>query len=153
MAAAGLDTTAVDDEAFNVEAAQDRCILRLIASCCNGKTFYIGYLFFIFTSSVTQVLDLVGGDHCHVIRCGPKHSKTSKTPLIVSCFFPFFSICFLFFNEETEISFKILLKRAFPLFGLYKEKLRKGEKTLSSSLSTFLSYCGLAGCYKELRNL
>lgn len=78
MAAAGLDTTAVDDEAFNVEAAQDRCILRLIASCCNGKTFYIGYLFFIFTSSVTQVLDLVGGDHCHVVRCGPQTLKDKQ---------------------------------------------------------------------------
>lgn len=36
MAGAGLDTTSLDDEAFNTEAAQDRCILRLIASCCNG---------------------------------------------------------------------------------------------------------------------
>ncbi|KDP31399.1 hypothetical protein JCGZ_11775 [Jatropha curcas] len=35
-AGAGLDTGALDDEAFNTEAAQDRCILRLIASCCNG---------------------------------------------------------------------------------------------------------------------
>lgn len=37
MAAAGLDTTSLDDEAFNVETALDRCILRLIASCCNGE--------------------------------------------------------------------------------------------------------------------
>ena len=37
MAGAGLDTTSLDDEAFNTEAAQDRCILRLIASCCNGE--------------------------------------------------------------------------------------------------------------------
>uniref|UniRef100_A0A5B7B1E7 Putative WD repeat and HMG-box DNA-binding protein 1 n=1 Tax=Davidia involucrata TaxID=16924 RepID=A0A5B7B1E7_DAVIN len=36
MVAAGQDTTSLDDEAFNVEAALDRCILRLIASCCNG---------------------------------------------------------------------------------------------------------------------
>ncbi|XP_062194749.1 protein ENHANCER OF LHP1 1 [Phragmites australis] len=36
MAALGLDTTAFDDEAFNTEAALDRCILRLISSCCNG---------------------------------------------------------------------------------------------------------------------
>ncbi|XP_077215242.1 transducin family protein / WD-40 repeat family protein [Tasmannia lanceolata] len=36
MAAVGLDTTALDDEAFNMEATLDRCILRLIASCCNG---------------------------------------------------------------------------------------------------------------------
>ncbi|KAF2321379.1 hypothetical protein GH714_040967 [Hevea brasiliensis] len=35
-AASCLDTNALDDEAFNMEAAQDRCILRLIASCCNG---------------------------------------------------------------------------------------------------------------------
>ncbi|GLU20307.1 hypothetical protein SLE2022_365140 [Rubroshorea leprosula] len=32
----GLDATLLDDEAFDIEAAQDRCILRLIASCCNG---------------------------------------------------------------------------------------------------------------------
>jgi chromosome transmission fidelity protein 4 len=36
MAALGLDTTAYDDEAFNMEAALDRCILRLISNCCNG---------------------------------------------------------------------------------------------------------------------
>ncbi|GAB4860926.1 Protein ENHANCER OF LHP1 1 [Ancistrocladus abbreviatus] len=36
MVAAGLDTAMLDDEAFNMEAALDRCILRLIASCCNG---------------------------------------------------------------------------------------------------------------------
>ncbi|KAA8541101.1 hypothetical protein F0562_025064 [Nyssa sinensis] len=36
MLAAGQDTTSLDDEAFNMEAALDRCILRLIASCCNG---------------------------------------------------------------------------------------------------------------------
>ncbi|XP_074316480.1 protein ENHANCER OF LHP1 1 [Silene latifolia] len=34
--AAGMDCTLLDDEAFNTEAALDRCILRLIASCCNG---------------------------------------------------------------------------------------------------------------------
>lgn len=37
MAGSGLDTNALDDESFNMEAAQDRCILRLIASCCNGE--------------------------------------------------------------------------------------------------------------------
>ncbi|PAN11499.1 hypothetical protein PAHAL_2G176200 [Panicum hallii] len=36
MAALGLDTTAYDDEEFNLEAALDRCILRLISSCCSG---------------------------------------------------------------------------------------------------------------------
>ncbi|KAL8130298.1 hypothetical protein V2J09_019453 [Rumex salicifolius] len=36
MAAAGIDTTSLEDEAFNTEAALDRCILRLIASCCNS---------------------------------------------------------------------------------------------------------------------
>ncbi|GFZ16771.1 transducin family protein [Actinidia rufa] len=34
--AIGLDTTALDDEAFNTEASLDKCILKLIASCCNG---------------------------------------------------------------------------------------------------------------------
>ncbi|KAK1274208.1 hypothetical protein QJS04_geneDACA023926 [Acorus gramineus] len=32
----GLDISALDDEAFNMEVALDRCILRFIASCCNG---------------------------------------------------------------------------------------------------------------------
>ncbi|XVF49878.1 hypothetical protein PTKIN_Ptkin04bG0051500 [Pterospermum kingtungense] len=36
MAGEGLNTTSLDDEAFDIEAAQDRCIFRLIASCCNG---------------------------------------------------------------------------------------------------------------------
>ncbi|KZV16002.1 WD repeat and HMG-box DNA-binding protein 1 [Dorcoceras hygrometricum] len=36
MAALGHDTTSLDDEAFNLETSLDRCILRLIASCCNG---------------------------------------------------------------------------------------------------------------------
>ncbi|KAK1404536.1 WD repeat and HMG-box DNA-binding protein 1 [Heracleum sosnowskyi] len=36
MLASGQDTSSLDDEAFSVEAVQDRCILRLIASCCNG---------------------------------------------------------------------------------------------------------------------
>nr|XP_012567793.1 WD repeat and HMG-box DNA-binding protein 1 [Cicer arietinum] len=36
MVNAGLDASLLDDDAFNLEAAQDRCILRLIASCCNS---------------------------------------------------------------------------------------------------------------------
>nr|CAD1839418.1 unnamed protein product [Ananas comosus var. bracteatus] len=36
MVASGQDTTGLDDEAFSTEAAIDRCILRLIASCCNA---------------------------------------------------------------------------------------------------------------------
>ncbi|KAL5657729.1 hypothetical protein ACJX0J_030892, partial [Zea mays] len=36
MAALGLDTTSYDDESFNMEAGLDRCILRLISSCCSG---------------------------------------------------------------------------------------------------------------------
>ncbi|KAK6153502.1 hypothetical protein DH2020_013141 [Rehmannia glutinosa] len=35
-AGSGHDTTSLDDEAFNLETSLDRCILRLIASCCNG---------------------------------------------------------------------------------------------------------------------
>ncbi|KAL9998133.1 putative transcription factor WD40-like family [Helianthus debilis subsp. tardiflorus] len=34
--ARGQDATSLDDEALNSEAALDRCILRLIASCCTG---------------------------------------------------------------------------------------------------------------------
>lgn len=41
VAGAGLDTTSLDDEAFNTEAAQDRCILKLIASCCSGESFTV----------------------------------------------------------------------------------------------------------------
>lgn len=37
FSAAGLNTTELDDEAFNTEAAIDRCILRLIANCCNSE--------------------------------------------------------------------------------------------------------------------
>ncbi|WVZ63894.1 hypothetical protein U9M48_013488 [Paspalum notatum var. saurae] len=36
MAALGLDTAANDEEAFNIEAGLDRCILRLISNCCSG---------------------------------------------------------------------------------------------------------------------
>lgn len=36
LAAIGLDTTKLDDEAFNLEVALDQCILKLIGSCCNG---------------------------------------------------------------------------------------------------------------------
>ncbi|KAI4335860.1 hypothetical protein L6164_014465 [Bauhinia variegata] len=36
MDSAGFETSSLDDEAFNLETAQDRCILRLIGSCCNG---------------------------------------------------------------------------------------------------------------------
>ncbi|KAF3437994.1 hypothetical protein FNV43_RR20750 [Rhamnella rubrinervis] len=36
MSRSCLDIASLDDEIFNTEAAQDRCILRLIASCCNG---------------------------------------------------------------------------------------------------------------------
>ncbi|CAA2976363.1 WD repeat and HMG-box DNA-binding 1 [Olea europaea subsp. europaea] len=36
MVAAGHYDTSLDDKAFNLEASLDRCILRLIASCCNG---------------------------------------------------------------------------------------------------------------------
>lgn len=41
MSSVGLDTSSLDDEVFNTEAAQDRCILRLIASCCNGESSMI----------------------------------------------------------------------------------------------------------------
>ncbi|KAF3781211.1 WD repeat and HMG-box DNA-binding protein 1 [Nymphaea thermarum] len=36
MAALGLDTTLQDEEILNLEASLDRCILKLIASCCKG---------------------------------------------------------------------------------------------------------------------
>ncbi|XP_073059203.1 protein ENHANCER OF LHP1 1-like [Primulina eburnea] len=37
MGALGHDTTSLEDEAFNLETSLDTCILRLIASCCNGN--------------------------------------------------------------------------------------------------------------------
>ncbi|CAO2181596.1 unnamed protein product [Urochloa humidicola] len=36
MVALGLHTTAYADEAFNMEAGLDRCILSLISCCCSG---------------------------------------------------------------------------------------------------------------------
>ncbi|KAJ4763190.1 WD repeat and HMG-box DNA-binding protein 1 [Rhynchospora pubera] len=36
MEAFGLDVTALDDEAFSLEVKLDRCILKLIASCCHS---------------------------------------------------------------------------------------------------------------------
>ncbi|KAF9593767.1 hypothetical protein IFM89_025392, partial [Coptis chinensis] len=36
LAAAGLDTSSQDKEAFDLEFSLDKCILRLIAACCNG---------------------------------------------------------------------------------------------------------------------
>ncbi|CAM8902592.1 unnamed protein product [Rhodiola kirilowii] len=36
MASTDNDTTTLEDQAFDVEAAQDRCILKLISYCCNG---------------------------------------------------------------------------------------------------------------------
>lgn len=41
----GVDATKLDDEAFNIEAALDRCILRLIANCCNGGNFVLIFNF------------------------------------------------------------------------------------------------------------
>ncbi|KAF8106737.1 hypothetical protein N665_0134s0022 [Sinapis alba] len=39
MASAEVDTTALEDEAFDLEVSQDRCILRLISSCCSSDKF------------------------------------------------------------------------------------------------------------------
>nr|ABA18100.1 transducin/WD-40 repeat family protein [Olimarabidopsis pumila] len=37
MASAGVDTTALEDEAFDMEVSQDKCMLRLISSCCSSN--------------------------------------------------------------------------------------------------------------------
>ncbi|CAH8386864.1 unnamed protein product [Eruca vesicaria subsp. sativa] len=39
MALAEMDTIALENEAFDMEVSQDKCILRLISSCCNSKSF------------------------------------------------------------------------------------------------------------------
>uniref|UniRef100_A0A1J3CIA0 WD repeat and HMG-box DNA-binding protein 1 n=1 Tax=Noccaea caerulescens TaxID=107243 RepID=A0A1J3CIA0_NOCCA len=39
MALSGVDTTALEDEAFDLEVSQDKCILRLISSCCSSDKF------------------------------------------------------------------------------------------------------------------
>jgi chromosome transmission fidelity protein 4 len=39
MALVGVDTTALEDEAFDLEVSQDKCILRLISSCCSSDSF------------------------------------------------------------------------------------------------------------------
>lgn len=38
MTLSGVDTTALEDEAFDMEVSQDKCILRLISSCCSSKS-------------------------------------------------------------------------------------------------------------------
>lgn len=45
MAFAEVDTTALEDEAFDLEVSQDRCILRLISSCCSRKSIILHLLF------------------------------------------------------------------------------------------------------------
>ena len=45
MDSVGLDTTSLDDDAFNLEAAQDKCILRLIAACCNSEFICVCFSF------------------------------------------------------------------------------------------------------------
>ncbi|CAA7041757.1 unnamed protein product [Microthlaspi erraticum] len=39
MDLSGADTTALEDEAFDLEVSQDRCILKLISSCCSSDKF------------------------------------------------------------------------------------------------------------------
>ncbi|CAH2064947.1 unnamed protein product [Thlaspi arvense] len=39
MALSGVDTTTLEDEAFDMEVSQDKCILRLISSCCSSDKF------------------------------------------------------------------------------------------------------------------
>ncbi|VVB16977.1 unnamed protein product [Arabis nemorensis] len=39
MTLSGVDTTALEDEAFDIEVCQDKCILRLISSCCSSDKF------------------------------------------------------------------------------------------------------------------
>lgn len=41
MALSGVDTTALEDEAFDLEVSQDKCILKLISSCCSSKSIYL----------------------------------------------------------------------------------------------------------------
>lgn len=36
FAASGLDTSSLDDEAFTLEPSLDRCLMKLIAACCNA---------------------------------------------------------------------------------------------------------------------
>lgn len=45
MAFAEVDTTAIEDEAFDLVFSQDRCILRLISSCCSRKSIIYMCLF------------------------------------------------------------------------------------------------------------
>ncbi|KFK33844.1 hypothetical protein AALP_AA5G067300 [Arabis alpina] len=39
MTLSGVDTTRLEDEAFDMEVSQDKCILRLISSCCSSDKF------------------------------------------------------------------------------------------------------------------
>lgn len=55
----GVDATELDDEAFNIEAALDRCILRLIANCCNGGYFLLIFKFSIFELELLSNIDVL----------------------------------------------------------------------------------------------
>lgn len=44
MVFAEVDTTALEDEAFDLEVSQDRCILKLISSCCSSKSIFVHVL-------------------------------------------------------------------------------------------------------------
>lgn len=77
----GFDTTELDDEAFSIEAAQDRCILRLIASCCNGLDLQIATYYNILLSL-----------HCIVLQAFAfKGTKTNDLRFHLTIHVKFFS--------------------------------------------------------------
>ncbi|KAL3617829.1 hypothetical protein CASFOL_038150 [Castilleja foliolosa] len=60
-AALGQDTTLLDDDSFNLETSLDRCIYRLIASCCNSDKLVRAtelVKLFSFTKSVRGAIKL-----------------------------------------------------------------------------------------------
>ncbi|KAE9463945.1 hypothetical protein C3L33_04174, partial [Rhododendron williamsianum] len=58
MMSTGQDTTSLDDEAFNMDASLDRCIFKLIASCCNGEFGYELVKLLSFEKSVKGAIEL-----------------------------------------------------------------------------------------------
>lgn len=72
MALVGVDTTALEDEAFDLEVSQDKCILRLISSCCSGKL-------------IIYVL----------VLCVNSDSKTIAVHIFTTGFFTFFQVIVL----------------------------------------------------------
>ncbi|KAJ0962258.1 hypothetical protein J5N97_030086 [Dioscorea zingiberensis] len=81
MVAAGIDATALNDEAFNIEASMDRCILKLIASCCSSdKLRFDGILEERMLNKLKGTMPVSNSASIATARSNVSVSKTSPVP-------------------------------------------------------------------------